>query len=93
MNAYIAKMGKPVKRKLKLTARELVAMMAVEDGADVFDWGIATDLRAVQKKAPHMLLIGKAQGRYKPTSQLPYFGCILTPAGIDALPTPRHKAA
>lgn len=68
-----------------LTPSQIESMRAVVDGADVLSYGIAMDLRAVEKAHPEFIRIGKRQGRYKATQQLPYFGAILTEAGCAAI--------
>ena len=80
---------------MKLTKREQASMRQVKNGADVWDYGIASDLRAVQRKAPSLISIGKPM-MYRGTGvdRMPYFGAILTPAGRRALkslpPEPPH---
>lgn len=68
-----------------LTAQQIESMRAVADGADVLAYGIARDLRAVQKSHPEFIMIGRRQHRYSVTEKLPYFGAILTDAGRAAI--------
>src|SRR5574340_1198704 len=65
-----------------LTADELSALRKVEHGADVYAYGIARDLRAIQRKAPELVSIGKPRMyRGDGTDRVPYFGAIATAAG------------
>lgn len=81
-----------------LTADELDALRQVEHGADVYGYGIARDLRAIQRKAPELVSIGKAQMyRGNGVGVVPYFGAIATAAGRKVLreagPADWHAAA
>jgi len=68
--------------KSNLTTRQIESMAAVTDGADVYNYGIAVDLRQVQQSHPELITIAQPQA-YKGdgTDQVPYFGAILTYLG------------
>ena len=71
-----------------LTTEELTAMRAVRNGADVFDYTIAVTLRRVEHDHPRLLDIGPSPREYGPRDVHPYFGAILTPAGVAVLDPP-----
>jgi len=71
--------------KAQYTIDHLNALKLVRDGADVFDYVVAIRLREVQRITPEWIEIGKAQGTYRAVDTLPYFGAILTPAGVEGL--------
>lgn len=65
----------------RLNKHEVAALREVVDGADVWGYGIAKHLRAVEKKRPELLRIVSA--KQKPAGHLrqPYFGAIATSEG------------
>lgn len=77
--------------KYELTPEELAAIESVRDGADVFGYSLAVDLRAIDNRYPGKLVqIVEAQGEYDAVGRLPYFGAIATDAGRRLL---RRRAA
>jgi hypothetical protein len=72
--------------KPDMTEQHYIAMQAAEDGADIYSRPIASLLRDVQKANPGWIEITKPM-MYDGdgTDQMPYFGAILTPAGLDAV--------
>lgn len=71
---------------MALTAEHYIAMQAAEDGADIYSYAIASRLRDVQREKPKYIEITKPM-MYDGdgTDQMPYFGAILTPAGLEAM--------
>ena len=70
---------------MKLTKPERAALLAVRDGADIYDYGIACALRSVQKKASAFLDITEAlMAPEDGAKRQPYFGAIATSAGVRA---------
>lgn len=66
----------------KLTESQIKTMAAVSEGADVYGYGSATDLRAVQRECPDLITITKPQAyEGDGTDRMPYFGAILTDLG------------
>ena len=68
-----------------LTHEEIAELAAVADGADVWGYANAKRLRAVQKKAPHLISIVRAMEKPPGHMRQPYFGAIATEAGRVAL--------
>jgi len=68
--------------KPNLSTRQLESMALVVDGADVYSYSLAVDLRLVQHTHPELITITQPQA-YKGdgTDQVPYFGVILTDLG------------
>lgn len=66
----------------ELTTEELQAVEAVVNGADVYSYALAMNLRSVEEKAPECIMICDPQ-MYDGdgTDQVPYFGCIATDEG------------
>lgn len=70
--------------KNDLQAKHIEAMRAVANGADVWAYGTAVDLREVQRAAPELITIGRAMmAPADGAKQQPYFGAILTDAGRE----------
>lgn len=68
-----------------LTTDEAAALKAVRGGADVYDYGIAKTLRAIQKDFPTFIKIVPAVDPPKNgAAKQPYFGAITTTAGSKA---------
>lgn len=71
-----------------LLPREKEALQSVRSGRDIWNFGLASDLRQVEKKCPHLLTICPAMNAPKDgTQRQPYFGCIATDAGREYLNT------
>jgi hypothetical protein len=69
-----------------LQERHYDALLKVRGGADVFDWGLACDLREVEQRHPDWIYIGRAEGDYgKGDKREPYFGAQATASGRQAL--------
>lgn len=69
-----------------LLEREKKALEAVADGADVYDYGIAWDLRQIEQKMPELLVIGMAKKAPRNGAhRQPYFGVQATEEGIKFL--------
>lgn len=79
------------KRGNGLTKEQIKAMRAVEDGADVYNRTIAVRLQEVKRNHPQFITIVKAVNPMQGPAR-PYFGAILTAAGIEAI-TPRKLRA
>lgn len=61
-------------------------MKEIENGADVYAYNIAKELRGLQKSNPGLLVITKAMDPPKNgKEQQPYFGAILTVNGKKEL--------
>lgn len=74
-----------------LTKEQIKAMHAVIDGADVYNRTIAVRLREVEKNNPTLIRITKAHSAPRDgAAAQPYFGAILTAAGVEAI-TPRKQ--
>ncbi len=68
-----------------LTEDELEVLAGVKDGADVWGYRDARLLRSVQAKRPELIEIVPAMERPPGHMRQPYFGCIATEAGRQAL--------
>ena len=66
---------------MKLTKKQKEVMKLVKNGADISNYGIAFELRAVQKDYPSLIRITKRMYEYDVLEKLPYFGAILTDDG------------
>ncbi|CUJ53169.1 Uncharacterised protein [Achromobacter xylosoxidans] len=70
--------------KNDLQAKHIEAMRAVANGADVWAYGTAVDLREVQRAAPELITIGRAMmAPDDGAKKQPYFGAVLTDAGRE----------
>lgn len=71
---------------MTINREHYISMQAVEEGADIYSYAIAHDLREVQRERPEWIEITKPM-MYDGdgTDKMPYFGAILTPAGLDAM--------
>lgn len=71
---------------MEINERHFIAMRAVEDGADVYSRLIAELLTEVSRARPGWIEITKPM-MYDGdgTDQVPYFGAILTPDGLEAM--------
>lgn len=78
------------KKGHSLTKEQIKAMQAIIDGADVFNRTIAVRLREVERNRPELIKITKAHGGTNAHGARPYFGAILTAAGVVAV-TPRKQ--
>ncbi len=79
------------KKGHSLTKEQIKAMHAVADGADVYNRTIATRLREVERNRPELIKITKPERAPRNgAAAQPYFGAILTAAGIVAI-TPRKQ--
>ena len=72
----------------KLTDREKEILDEIKYGVDVFDYFLAKDIRAMEKKYPELLWVGKHMGVYDPCGKLPYLGAIATAKGRKAIGLP-----
>ncbi len=72
---------KRVDSETNLSNKHLTALMAVMDGADVFNLITAKALRECEKFG--FVEICSAMGEYDPLKQLPYFGAITTRKGKE----------
>lgn len=72
-----------------LTEHEKEAVKQVIGGADITSYYLATALREVEKKQKikghHLIEICEVMGDYDVRESLPYFGCIATPQGEEAI--------
>ena len=68
---------------MQLTNDHKKALKAVQDGADVFGYGIAEKLRECEREG--FVEICDAVGNYPGASQQPYFGAVLTEKGFAAI--------
>lgn len=69
-----------------LTKDEIAELAAIADtGADVWGYINARNLREVERKAPHLIIIGSAMQNVPGHMQQPYFGAIATDAGREFL--------
>lgn len=66
---------------MDLTLEDVALLKTVRDGADIFGFGTARKLRALGKKAPHLLTICDVMGDYPGVHRQPYFGAIATADG------------
>ena len=74
--------------KSNLTTQQIESLTAVANGADVYNYGIAIDLRQVQQSHPELITITKPQAyEGDGTDQMPYFGAILTELGRQCVAT------
>lgn len=71
---------------MRITQQHYIAMQAAEDGVDVYSRPIAVLLREVSREKPEWIEITKPM-MYDGdgTDQVPYFGAILTPEGLNAV--------
>lgn len=77
---------------MKLTKSHFDAMRKVENGADVYDYGIAVRLREVKQLAPTYLSIVDAMNPPNDVrAKQPYFGAILTHVGKRAIAKVKSK--
>jgi hypothetical protein len=69
-----------------ITEQTKTVMRAIENGADIYGYGDAVILRQLAKESPEMVEITRAK-MYKGdgTTQMPYFGAMLTHAGKAAI--------
>jgi hypothetical protein len=67
-------------------AHLIPCIASVKDGADVYDRGLAAELRDVERRFPNLIKITEPM-MYKGdgTDRVPYFGAIATPAGKRAI--------
>jgi hypothetical protein len=69
---------------LNISSQQIKSMAAVANGADVYNYGIALDLREVKSARPELIKITKPQAYSGDgTDEMPYFGAILTDLGRD----------
>ncbi len=62
--------------------RELKALQAVAEGADVYAYGLAADLREIERESPGLIVICEPKAApHGGTERQPYFGCTVTDAG------------
>ncbi len=80
-------------RPVALAAKHFESMRQVAEGADVIGYGVASDLRDVQRLHPGYIVITARKHKYSVTERLPYFGAILTDAGKAALKAHDDAAA
>jgi hypothetical protein len=74
---------------MKITKKHKDALKAVENGADVYDWGIACRLRECEKDG--LVIIGNAQGDPPGNKEQPYFGAIISAKGKAMLQRERER--
>lgn len=71
---------------MDLTERERAALTAVGGGADVYDYGIATTLREMQRAGSKLVrIVRPKRAPRNGTERQPYFGAKVTAAGVKAL--------
>lgn len=71
--------------KVALDERVARSMYAVRNGADVYDYQLATDLRFVERIHPQWINIGRPEmAPADGAKRQPYFGAILTRSGLSA---------
>lgn len=71
---------------MRLTKNERAALIAINGGADVYDYQIAQTLRSMERTGSKLVRIVKAKGAPKDAAvRQPYFGAKVTAAGIRAL--------
>lgn len=63
----------------------IAAMVSLGDGGDVYDRGIATTLREVERQFPALIDIGPARFPPHGAARQPYFGAQLTDAGAQVV--------
>lgn len=68
-----------------LSAAEMEILRLIGDGCDVFAYGIAFDIRRMEREGRGLVRIVRARGKYHGAERLPYFGAKLTAAGRRAL--------
>jgi len=74
--------------KPNLTTRQLESMALIVDGADVYSYSLAVDLRLAQHTHPELITITKPQDyEGDGTDQMPYFVAILTELGRQCVST------
>lgn len=62
--------------------RELEVLQAVAEGADVYAYELAVDLREIERESPGLIFICEPKDAPQGgTERQPYFGCIATDAG------------
>jgi hypothetical protein len=67
-------------------------MALVTEGADVYDYALALNLRQVQRLHPDLITITQPQAyEGDGTDQMPYFGAILTDLGRQCVETSRFS--
>ncbi len=69
----------------KLTHEDFHALLCIETGADVFDIVLANTLRAIERKAPELIMITQPHGHYTVRDRHPYFGARCTALGEKAI--------
>lgn len=71
---------------MSITEQHFIAMQGAEDGADIYSMPLASLLREVKNERPEWIEITKPM-MYDGdgTDQVPYFGAILTPDGLNAM--------
>ncbi len=69
----------------RISKIHLAAIRRVLNGADVLDRGLAGTLREIEQRHPTLIYICKPMGSYSAKDRHPYFGCIATKAGREAL--------
>jgi len=74
--------------KPNLSTRQLESMALVTNGADVYNYALAIDLRLVQHTHPELITITQPQAyEGDGTDEVPYFGVILTDLGRQCVST------
>ena len=74
--------------KPNLSTRQLESMALIVDGADIYNFALAVDLRLVQHTHPELITITQPQAyEGDGTDQVPYFGVILTDLGRQCVAT------
>lgn len=69
-----------------LNADQAAALLKVKGGADVYDYGLAAQLRALSRTHSSLLIITKPMAfTGTGAERVPYFGCILSEEGVGAL--------
>lgn len=70
---------------MRMTTTQAMDLLKVKNGADIYDYGIALNLRAIEKERPQWINIGPAESAPADgAKRQPYFGAIATAAGISA---------
>ncbi len=84
------------KGKIKITKEEAEAIVQVEAGADVYDYGLAKTLRGLERRGVRGLVDLGQPRMYSGNGadRMPYFGAIATAKGLElALETLKTKQA
>ena len=77
----------------KLTVEEKKVMRQIANGADIWEYYEARIIRGIERDLPSLVTITKAMNAPEDGAQRqPYFGAILTPAGLKAIGLRRKES-